>query len=352
MEASTGETTHRWPSFLPDAVHFLYLGRQIAGVRPSTVYVGSLDSLSHTKILDSLSEAQYASGTLVFARNTTLFAQRFDSSSLKLIGDVVPIAGDVSIQTNILRTSFSVSDTEQLVYSSLGLAADIEVIVVDRAGKQLSSLEAAGNYGFLRLSPDGTKLAVATNDAAAGIGSTIWIHDLSSNLRTRFTFGTGMNTNPVWSADGSRIAFTSTRNGGFSVYVKPATGSAEETLVHQSPEDERPESWSSDGRFLVVDARPASRQNTPQVAVIPLTGDRKTTAYLPGTNTNFDGQLSPDGRWLAYVSGEFVQPQVFVSPFPDAKGKWQVSRKWPHAAMATRRPRTVLLPERWHTHGR
>jgi len=325
LDPTTGETTHRWPDFLPDGVHFLYLGRQTSSTRPSAVYVGSLDSFSPKKILDVLSEAQYAApGYLVFGRNTTLFAQRFDVSSLSLVGEAGPVAGDVSVQINMLRTGFAVSQTGQFVYASSASASDIELIVTDRSGKQLSALETAGNYLFLRHSPDGQKLAAAETDLLNG-GSTIWIFDLRSNVRSRFTFGTGMNTTPAWSQDGSQVALSSSRNGAFNVYVKPITGAAEEKQVHATPEDERPQSWSADGRFLILDSRPQSRQNSPEVAVLPLTGDGKPFSYLNASYANSGGQLSPDGRWLAYVSNESGRPEVYVTPFPQAKGKWQVS---------------------------
>jgi len=327
LEPSTGETTNRWPDFLPDGVHFLYLGRQTssASSRPSAVYVGSLDSLSHKKILDALSEAQYAApGYLVFGRNTTLFAQRFDASSLSLVGEEEPIAGDVSVQINMLRTGFAVSQTGQLIYSSSGSASDIELIVTDRSGKQLSALETAGNYLYLRLSPDGQKLAAAETDLLNG-GSTIWIFDLRSNVRSRFTFGNGMNTTPAWSPDGSQVEFASSRSGAFNVYVKPITGAAEEKQVHATPEDERPQSWSPDGRFLILDSRPQARQNSPEISILPLTGDGKPFSYLNASYSNSGGQVSPDGRWLAYVSNESGRTEVYVTAFPQAKGKWQVS---------------------------
>ena len=325
LDPSTGETIHRWPDFLPDGVHFLYLGRQTSSNQPSTVYVGSLDSLSHKKILDTLSEAQYAApGYLVYGRNNTLFAQRFDVSSLSLVGEAEPIAGDVSVQINMLRTGFAVSQTGQFVYFSSGSASDIQLIVTDRSGKQLSTLEGGGNYLYVRLSPDGQKLAVAETDLLNG-GSTVWIFDLLSNIRSRFTFGNGMNTTPAWSPDGLQVAFTSSRRGAFNVYVKPTSGAAEETALNPGAEDERPQSWSADGRFLILDSRPQSRQNIPEISVLPRTGDSKPFSYLNASYANSGGRLSPDGRWLAYVSNESGRPEVFVTPFPRAKGKWQVS---------------------------
>ena len=325
LDPSTGEITNRWPDFLPDGVHFLYLGRQPSSTQPSAVYVGSLDSFSHKKILDFLSEAQFAApGYLVFARNTTLFAQRFDVSSLSLVGEAEPIAADVNAEITLLRTGFAVSQAGQLLYSSTGGASDIELIVTDRSGKQLSAMEAAEKSFNLRLSPDGKKLAVSETDPLNAGGAT-WIYDLRSKVRSRFTFGAGLNSGATWSPDGSKVAFASSRNGAFNLYIKPTNGATEEKPLHATPEDERPQSWSADGRFLLIDSRPQSRQNTPEIAVLPLTGDGKPFSYLNVSYANSGGQVSPDGRWLAYVSNESGRPEVYVTAFPQAKGKWQVS---------------------------
>jgi len=134
-----------------------------------------------------------------------------------------------------------------------------------------------------------------------------------------------MNTTPTWSPDGSQVALSSSRTGSFNAYAKPITGAAEEKLLHATPEDERPQSWSADGRFLILDSRPQSRQNSPEIAVLPLTGDGKPFSYLKASYANSGGQISPDGRWLAYVSNESGRPEVYVTAFPQAKGKWQVS---------------------------
>src|SRR5215469_2000602 len=325
LDPSTGETTHRWPDFLPDGVHFLYLGRQTSPARPSAVYVGSLDSFSHKKILDVISEAHYgAVGYLLFGRNNTLFAQRFDANSSTLKGEAEPVAGDVTTDdVRNLRTGFSVSQSGELVYSSSG-TSDAELIMTDRSGKQLTVLETSGNYNYLKLSPDGQKLAVSEIDRLTG-GSAIWIFDLKSSVRFRFTFGTGVNANPVWSPDGSQVAFMSSRGGAFNVYVKPMSGAVEEKALHASPDDERPQSWSTDGRFFILDSRPQSRQNSPEIVVLPLTGDGKPFSYLNASYANSGGELSPNGRWLAYVSNETGRSEVYVTAFPEAKGKWQVS---------------------------
>jgi eukaryotic-like serine/threonine-protein kinase len=325
LDPSTGESTHRWPDFLPDGVHFLYLSRQVSESKPSAVYVGSLDSPSRKKILDGLSEALYAApGYLVFGRNTILFAQRFDVDSLNVTGDEVPVAADVSVGNNMLRTGFTVSQAGQLVYGSSSGAADLELIVTDRSGKQLSALEPAGNYSVLRLSPDAQRVAATEIDVSSG-KATIWIQDLKNNLRTRFTFGAGLNSGATWSPDGSQVAWASSRSGAFNIYVKPLTGTAEDKPLHPTPDDERPQSWSPDGRFLVIDSRPQSRQGNAEIALLPLTEDGKPFSFLNVPYSNYDGQISPDGRWLAYVSNESGRPEIYVTSFPQAKGKWQVS---------------------------
>jgi serine/threonine protein kinase/Tol biopolymer transport system component len=328
LDASLGESTHRWPDFLPDGVHFLYLGRQISDLKSSAIYIGSLNELSHKKIFDSFTEAHYAApGYLVFGRRTTLFAQRFDPGSFDLTGEAVPLAQDAAIQPNIIRTGFSVSQTGELVYGTAAGVTDMELIVIDRSGKQLLSLETGGAINGLRLSPDGQKLAVTEGDLVNG-GSAIWTYDLRSKVRSRFTFGNAINLNPVWSPDSQQIALGSSRNetyAAFNVYLKPATGAGEEQAVHPSPVDERPQSWSPDGKFLIVDSRRPERQNNTEVAILPLSGDRKPFPYLSAPSISYGGEVSRDGRWLAYTSMESGRSTVYVSSFPQPKGKWQVS---------------------------
>ena len=159
-----------------------------------------------------------------------------------------------------------------------------------------------------------------TGDEPVGI----WIYDLSKRARSKFTFGEG-NESPIWSPDGSQLAFSSARTGTFNLYVKPATGAAEEQPLHATTDDERPQSWSPDGRYIVLDSRPQSRLGLPQIAILPMMGDRKPFPYLNSAHINSGGQVSPDGRWLAYGSNETGRMEVYVSSFPQAKGKWQVS---------------------------
>jgi Tol biopolymer transport system component len=182
-------------------------------------------------------------------------------------------------------------------------AADVELIVTDHSGRRLSSLETTGFPGSVRLSPDGLKVAVGELLTGGSEPGGLWIYDLSKRVRSKFTFG-GLNSNPIWSPDGSQLAFSSDRTGTYNLYVKPATGGAEEQPLHATTDDERPQSWSPDGRYIVLDSRPQSRLGLPQIAILPMRGDRKPFPYLNSAHINSGGQVSPDGRWLAYESNE------------------------------------------------
>jgi serine/threonine protein kinase/Tol biopolymer transport system component len=322
LDTSLGETTHRWPDFLPDGEHFLYLARQASSdMGPAGVYVASLGSPSRKKVLDSLTQAHYsAPGYLLFARKNTLLAQRFDARTLNLSGDALSIVQDAGRSLD-RRSDFTVSQAGNLVYGNSDATTDVELVITDRTGRRLSSLETTGFPAYVLLSPDTRKVAVSELSPESET-SAIWIHDLSSRVRWKFSFA---GARSAWSPDGSQLALSLARTGVFNIYIKPATGAAEEQPIHASVDDERVQSWSPDGRYIVLDSRPQSRLGLPQIAVLPLTGDRKPFLYLNTTHINAGGQVSPDGHWLAYAADDTGRMEVYVSSFPHPKGKWQVS---------------------------
>jgi eukaryotic-like serine/threonine-protein kinase len=324
LDATLGETTHRWPEFLPDGEHFLYLARQLAENKPAGIFVASLRAAPRKKLMDHLTEAQYAPGYLLFVHNNTLLAKAFDVENMSLKGEAMPVAGDVANEASFLRAGFSVSQAGQLVYRSADAGTDMELIALDRSGKRLYTFPTEGIINSFGLSPDGQRLAL-TEILPTKSGSTIWLYDLHLNTRTRFTFGGGMNGSPTWSPDGSELAFSSARNGTFNIFVKPVTGAAEETVLHLSNEDERPQSFSPDGKNLIIDYRPQTRLGTPEIALLPLTGERKVSSLLNVPYMNNTGKMSPDGHWLLYSSMESGRAEVYVTSFPGLKGKWQVS---------------------------
>ncbi len=344
-----------WPSILPDGHHFVYL--YASSRRSGTgIYLGSTETDEQKlgkKLLGDLSAAVYArspdstSGYLLFVRGasalpggtSTLMVQRFDARRLELVGEAVPIAEQVS------NTGFSVSSTGTLVYqagtanaSTGGSRGNIQgqLTWFDREGKALGSVGDPGLYRTLALSPDGKRVAIERADSQNPGNRNIWLYDFARGVTTRFTFDSNWDSSPIWSPDGSRIAFSSNRSGTFDLYEKASNLAGEDEVVFKSNDAKLPTSWSSDGRFLLY-----QNTGTSQVWILPLNGggDRKPVAMEHSQFNESYGKFSPDGRWIAYASEESGKNQVYVQPFePSAAmgstsggrapitGKWMVSK--------------------------
>ena len=197
----------------------------------------------------------------------------------------------------------------------------------NRSGKKLSVVGETADYSNPALSPDDSKLAICIRDPQTGTRD-IWIFDLVRGGKTRLTFDPADDIGPIWSPDGTRIAFTSDRSGQMNIYWKPSDGSApEELLVGGKEFQENVEDWSRDGKYLIY----SKTLGQATLRVLPLTGDRKPVVYLdygvlvlhPG------GQLSPNGRWVAYYSNPSGKAEVYVQEFnldpSQPRGKWQIS---------------------------
>jgi Tol biopolymer transport system component/predicted Ser/Thr protein kinase len=332
-----GEASHKFPQFLPDGRHFLYL-RVSGDPNRAGVYVGSLDAepaeQSPTRVLATNRQAYYSAlpggrdGYLIFLRETTLMAQRFDPARLELSGDPVPIAQGVDSFEGASYGLFSVSEGGTLVYRG-GAGSQQMLTWFDENGRPAGTLGETGMYRRPAISPDGVHIAVVR--LAAG-STDIWIVDTARNTTTRFTFDPAGDDFPVWSPDGGNIVFSSDRGGEPKLYIKPADGSSEERLLTDMTGV--PTSWSSDGRFLLFTT--SAPKTGFDIWALP-DPDRASAASkpLPILATPFNeqnGQFSPDGRWMAYTSNESPPIDVYVRAFtpgeggPAAGGKWLVSK--------------------------
>jgi eukaryotic-like serine/threonine-protein kinase len=311
------ETNHRFPYFLPDSKHFLYLA---TGTTENSVFVGNVDSTEPVRLLTADSAAIYAPPSyLLFVRQGTLLAQRFDSSTLQLQGDAVAVVDQVAFDGSF--RSFSVSDNGVLTYRTGAGVPTFQLGWFDRTGKLISQVGVPAEYLGPNLSPDGQRLAIHRHDANGG---DIWIIEISRGTISRFTFDpTQDNSMPVWSPDGNRIAFGSLRNGKWGLYIKQADGTGNEELLLESELTKMPMSWSPDGKYIaywIYDPKTNSDE-----WVVPLTGDRKPFPVLQTPLNEQWPEISPDGKWIAYTSNETGSTEIYVRPFPNGTGKWQVS---------------------------
>jgi Tol biopolymer transport system component len=318
------QAVYRWPAFLPDARHFLYLMTPTQGA--SEIFLASLDGKETTRLLAADSNALYAtsatgSGNLLFARDGALMAQPFDAVGLKLTGEPFVVADKVAVN-NFSRGLFSVSDNGSLVYDPTSNFDNQQLIFVDRAGKLLEPVGPPGVLEAPRLSPDGKRVAVGRRDPQTRTQD-IYVVDLARGTSSRLTFDPGDDRFPIWSPDGSRIVWESNREGAFQIYQKLASGVGQEELLLKSDVPMLPRSWSADGRFILC-TRNDPKTKTDQW-VLPLEGDRRPFLFLQTPFVDNSGRFSPDGRWISYHSDDQGRFEVYVQTFPASGGKWQVS---------------------------
>ncbi len=313
-------TSHRWPFFLPDGKHFLYLALHHDPSRSANnaIYYASLDGGEHRLLFRSQSNAVYASGFLLFARGDQLMAQTFDPAKGTLSDEPRGVAKGVMNDISTWHMDASASSDGLLVFGSGG-SGDLQLVWMERGGKQISTIaDKITNLQFARLSPQGDRVALQID---AGVND-IWVLDLARGVRTRLTFGPIANTFPVWSPDGKSIAYSSNRSGHFDLYRKPSDGSGAEELLLTDEQQIIADDWSRDGKSLIYTRR--TPEGHGEIWVLPLEGERKPSLFVARGS---QGQLSPNGHWLAYGSSESGALEVYVVAFGGGQGKWQVSAR-------------------------
>ena len=324
----------RWPQFLPDGRRYLY---QAASAQPSTraVWVKSLGSDETTQLLLAESHAAFAPPHfLLFTRQRTLVAQRFDVSTLKLVGEPSPIVDSVLLAANG-RAAFAASDAGVLAYRTG--EATRSLVWVDRSGKVSDPIGSLNADTDVRLSPDGTRVAFhqPTRDGA----DDVYIYDIGQKITSPLTRHPNTDHVAIWSPDGANVAYTRFGSTDQGIYQMRADGATPERIL--VPIDPEPgantfvRDWG--GEFVVFRRARNGTSNTSRPAfqssqilelwALPLSGDRKPFLYLPRVSGT--AALSPNGRWLAYVTNDSGVDQVIVQPFPDPlKGRrHQISSK-------------------------
>jgi eukaryotic-like serine/threonine-protein kinase len=329
-DISKTKAAQRYPVFLPDGRHFLYVTRR-STPEENGIYVSSLDGSENRRILPDISSAVFAPpiggeklGHILFIRENTLMAQPFDAGSAQLAGDVFPIADEVGL-TNVSYAPATVSGSRVLMYMS-GNAAGVlnQIAWYDRTGKLLRLVVSSGAVDVPAMSPD-EKSVVFTR--ANGSAYDLWLRDLARGTETRFTTDASVNSTPFWSPHGDRIVFESNRHAPvLNLFQRAASGSGQDEALLTTGNNKIPTQWSRDGQFIVyVQIDPKTKDD---LWVLPMEGSAKERKPVPFLQTEFNemmGQLSPDSHWMAYTSDQSGRREVYVRPFPPADGQWTIS---------------------------
>lgn len=323
--------SNRWPLFLPDGKHFLFtsvdFGADLKG-EGNAIYVAQLDSKEHRRLVSSNANAAYlSSGYLVFLRDDTLMAQRFDADQLQLKGEAFAIANGVEYLSSVARGLFSLSPAGILVYQRGAGTTFSQLVWVDREGKRLGTLGPPARYANPSLSPNGQKVAVDIDDPESS-NTDIWVIESKHQVLTRISFDPGQDETPIWSHDGKHLLWLSDRGGKNGFYVKASDGSeiGESSTMPVGIDlsfASAPSDWSPDGRFVLY--TDLQEGDALHLWVLPMKGDQKPYRFLPGYSADIEGQFSPDGHWVAYSSNESGKWQVYVAPFPGSGNKFQIS---------------------------
>ena len=311
-DSESGEGGHWSPQVLPGGKAVLFTVQSVASPH---IAVQSLETGERQVLLEGAANVRYVpTGHLVYAQAGTLMAVTFDLEQLEVTGDPIPILEGV-MQTGAAQLTFS--DTGTLVYvpAAPSLLEERTLVWVDRQG----AIEPLGApprpYGSIgvELSPDGQRVAVA-------FAGDTWVYDILRETLTRLTFEGGIT--PIWTPDGKRITFHSTRFGTRNMFWKAAdgTGAAEQLLVSEIPQSQS--SWSPDGKLLAfTEVNPTTDSD---LWVLPFEGERNPEPFLV-TFSETGAVFSPDGHWVAYRSTESGRREIYVQPYPPTGGKWQIS---------------------------
>jgi Tol biopolymer transport system component len=318
----------RIPVFLPDGKHFLYAkGLQTGDESVRGLYLASLDEPIGRRLLADSSSAIFVpskpggtQGQLLFLRETNLMAQPFDAGSFQLIGDAVALAQQASTSNTPPQIAASASETGTVVYLA-NLRPDTQLSWFDRSGKVLAKVgPSARRFGGVTLSPDGKQIAFVRGTPSGEFS--LWLRDLERNTETRLTSPPLAPFSAVWSGDGRRIAFASSG----ALYLKDATGGGQEQVLDHGARTQ-PSDISRDGRWMVFTETDPKTAGDIWLLTDPLvpTANHRRVAYLRTPSNESQGQISPDGKWLAYTSDESGADQIYIRPFPAGDIKWLVS---------------------------
>ncbi|MDR3701008.1 MAG: protein kinase [Candidatus Sulfopaludibacter sp.] len=333
-DAGNGDLGYLWPQFLPDDKHFVYFSQTVKAETTTGVYVASLDEPGTSRLLFvSATNAVYSpiagesasKGYLLYVKDRDLVGQPFNASKLATTGDPIVLSNDVGAIESLSLAPISVSRNDVLVYQIVGKATR-QLVWMDRAGENIGTIGEGADWLSQRIAPDGVRVAAGKLGQDGKTGE-IWIFGKDGQAALVDVPAGSSAGSPVWSPDGTKIAFWEAWNGGVhDLFVKPVSGAGRDQLVYKSPSNKFPTDWPHDGRSLIFgEYTPNSKGDIWSLNL----SENRANPILSTINSEGYAALSPDGRWLAYQSDSGGHYEIYVQPWDNGssgtKRVWKVS---------------------------
>ena len=323
------DQSHRWPLFLPDGNHFLFWAGNFGNSkddRLSGIFLSSLEGKERKLVVLCHSNFGYDAHSLFYADDQRqLVSRAFDSSAATVSGSTTVIANAVGFQPATYWAALTVARNGTVIYNASVGAAQSALTWMDRSGKEMGHIGDLAVIANPTLSPDGSRLAIDISDQKAN-NVDIWLESTTGTGNSRFTFDPSEEVVGVWSRDGSMVAYRATIGAGVQVFLKRATGQERERQISAirlaTMDDMLPNSFSLDDKQILCTHQTASGS---QLELVPVAGGERTR-FVTSKGSETNGQISSDGKWVAYASDESGNWEIYVTSFPGAAGKWQVSR--------------------------
>ena len=331
LDESKFERADLWPQFLPDGKHFVFY-QQTDLAETSGVYLGSTDPPEYRRLFTSQTNAVYSAaapdapktGYLLYINERNLMAQQFNASRLEIAESPITLGNEIGALRSMALAPISVSATGVLVYQGVGQPTR-QMVWIDRGGRQIAFAGEPGTWGPPRISPDGSR-AIAAKTGPDGTTAHLWLLD-SGGTAQQITDGPMHEGSPVWSPDGSRIAYFGKQGEAYDIFTRAVRVDAKPELLLKSTDQKFPSDWSHDGRYLVYTLSGAGTH----LDLWGLSmGDRRSAPILDTVYSEGFATISPDGKWLAYQSDQTGHNEVYVQAFEglnnSTKRHWMVSK--------------------------
>ena len=308
------------PHFLPDGRALLY-----ASISPgvSSIVLHPLDGSNPIVLTQGTAPQFVEPNQLLFTRGGTLYRLTLNLAARQAVGEPSMVVNGIMTGGMAAIPQYAISRTGALYFLPGGAeGADGFSLVTVRPNADPVAVDAPQrSYSDLRLSPDGTRLAMHLSDQ----DNDIWVRDMTRGTLTRLTFAGGEDETPAWSPDGARLAYASERaeDKGRTIRVKRADGTGEETVLWRAPSHAHVTDWSRDNRWLVLETIDAATRS--DIALLDLKDPQSPKFFLKTPFQEYSGRISPNGQWIAYGSNESGTGEVYLQSFPDGGNKLQVS---------------------------